>query len=61
VGAAGTGVGENTVVGIGEMDPGIFCGFGDELIDVPGNLKGPSVLQQHDLRALPRQQQHALL
>ena len=37
VGAAGTGVSEDsdTAVGVGEAIPGIYCGFVDGLINVP--------------------------
>jgi len=38
-GAAGTGVGKDTAVGVGEAIPGRYCGFVDDLINVPGNLK----------------------
>ena len=41
VGAAGTGVSEDTAVGVRETIPEIYCGFSDDLINVPGNLKGP--------------------
>jgi len=40
VGAAGTGVGKDTAVSAGEVIPGIYCGFGDDLIKVPENLSG---------------------
>ena len=54
----GTGVGEDTAVGVGETIPGIYCRFGDNLVNVPGNLKIPSRWQWHEWRALPKQQQH---
>ena len=55
VGEVGTGVGEDTV---GEVMAGIYCGFGDDLINVPENLKMSSRWQRHEWLALLKQKRH---
>jgi len=35
IGTAETGVSENTAIGVGEAIQVIYCGFGDNLINVP--------------------------
>ena len=42
VGLARTGVNEDTAVEVGETILETYCKFSDYLINVPGNLKGPS-------------------
>jgi len=46
ISAAGTGVSKDIAVGVREAIPGIYCGFGEDLINVPGNLKMPSRWQR---------------
>jgi len=55
MGEAGTGVGEDTV---GEVIPAKYCGFGDDLINVPGNLQMSSRWQRHEWLALLKQKRH---
>jgi len=51
-----TGVGEDTAVGVGGAIPGMYCRFGDDLMNLPGNLKMLDEWQLHERRAFLKQQ-----
>ena len=57
---SGNGVGEDTAVGVRGAIPEMYCGCGDDLINVPGNLKMPSLdeLRRHERQSAPKQQRH---